>query len=78
MAIAAVIGRDLSGLAPLSRGLGALSEAGIEILAAHQTTRSVDVQFVLPRESRDAAIGALHAAFVQVRDTGQVPDRQAA
>ena len=78
MAIAAVIGRDLSGLSPLSCGLRALATADIEILAAHQTTRSVDVQFVIPRESRDAAIAALHEAFVSQEGSVPVERKQAA
>ncbi|RBI73950.1 aspartate kinase [Roseovarius sp. TE539] len=78
MAIAAVIGRDLSGLSPLSCGLRALATADIEILAAHQTTRSVDVQFVIPRESRDAAIAALHEAFISREGSVPVERKQAA
>src|SRR6056297_799224 len=78
MAIAAVIGRDLSGLSPLSCGLRALATADIEILAAHQTTRSVDVQFIIPRESRDAAIAALHEAFISQEGSVPVERKQAA
>ena len=45
LSIVSVIGRDLSGLRTLSRGLDALESAGIEVIAAHQTSRNVDVQF---------------------------------
>ncbi|WP_412507480.1 aspartate kinase [Roseovarius sp. SYSU LYC5161] len=64
LSIVSVIGRDLSGLKILSRGLAALEDAGIEAVAAQQTTRNVDVQFVVPRESAEAAIKALHEQVV--------------
>ncbi|GGO59657.1 aspartate kinase [Roseovarius pacificus] len=64
LAIAAVIGRDLTGLNVLGEGLKALGAADVEVLAAHQTTRSVDVQFVVSRESLAASISALHGALM--------------
>ena len=60
VAVASVIGRDLKGLRVLSRGLDCLDDAGIEALAAHQTTRSVDVQFIVGQSDLDGAIQALH------------------
>ena len=78
VAIAAVIGRDLSGLEPLSKGLRAIMNADIPILAAHQTTRSVDVQFIVPRDARDAAIAALHAAFMPEEGLGDPGHKHAA
>lgn len=60
VAIASVIGHDLSGLKVMARGLGRLAEAGIEVLAAQQTTRSVDVQFIIGRSDLDAGVRALH------------------
>ncbi|KAF0675046.1 aspartate kinase [Profundibacterium mesophilum] len=60
MSIASVIGRDLSGLRVLSSGLAALEDAGLNPIAGQQTTRSVDVQFMVPRDALDAAIGLLH------------------
>jgi len=64
LSLVAVIGRDLSGQSVLRRGLQALEEAGIEVVAAQQTTRNVDVQFVVPREAGDEAVRRLHDAFV--------------
>jgi aspartate kinase len=64
LAIASVVGRDLGGPRVLSRGLDCLEEAGIRTVAAHQTTRCVDVQFVVPRDSLDDAVRALHALVV--------------
>jgi aspartate kinase len=79
LAIAAVIGRDLSGLNVLGEGLKALAEDGVEVLAAHQTTRSVDVQFVVPRESLAASIGALHGALLPAAEVAELkPKKKAA
>jgi aspartate kinase len=64
LAIASVFGRDMRGLRVLTRGLEALETAEIEVEALHQTTRSVDVQFVVGRDDRDRAIKALHDAVV--------------
>jgi aspartate kinase len=64
LSIASVIGRDMGGLRVLSRGLAALEGAGIDIVAAQQTTRRVDVQFVVGRDDLKAAIRALHAAII--------------
>lgn len=65
LGVVAAIGRDLSGLRVLSRGLTTLEEAGIEPVAVQQTTRNVDAQFVVPRDRMDEAIKALHAALVE-------------
>lgn len=79
LAIAAVIGRDLSGLNVLGEGLKALSRDGVEVLAAHQTTRSVDVQFVVPRQSLAASIGALHGALLPAAEVAELkPKKKAA
>ena len=64
LAIASIVGRDLGGPRVLSRGLDCLEDAGIEAVAAHQTTRCVDVQFVVPRDSLDDAVRALHTLVV--------------
>jgi aspartate kinase len=63
LALVSVIGRDLSGLRILSTGLDALDAAGIEVIAAQQNTRRVDVQFVVPREALKPSIRALHGAI---------------
>ncbi|SLN69762.1 Bifunctional aspartokinase/homoserine dehydrogenase 1 [Roseivivax jejudonensis] len=63
-AIVSVIGRDLRGLHVLERGLGALREEGVDVISAHQTTRTVDAQFVIHRDDRDRCIKALHDTFM--------------
>ena len=63
--MASVIGRDLSGLSVLTRGLQAIAEAGVEAIGASQGPRNVDVQFILERDALHAAIEALHAELVE-------------
>lgn len=76
LSIASAIGRDLTGLRVLTRGLQALDEAGIDVIAAHQTPRNVDVQFVLSREQLKPAIRALHASILRPQSVR--PERHAA
>jgi aspartate kinase len=64
LAIVSAIGRDLSGCRAFSRGLVALEDAQIELVAAHQGPRNVDVQFVLARADADKAIAVLHDGLV--------------
>lgn len=64
MGMASVIGRDLDGLAVLSRGLQAIAGAGMEAIGATQGPRNVDVQFILDRKTLKPVIAALHDAFI--------------
>ena len=59
------VGRNLQGLKVLLRGLQALDDAGIEVLAAQECGRMVDVQFIVPRDTQDEAVRALHRALVE-------------
>ncbi|MGR3519119.1 MAG: aspartate kinase [Roseovarius sp.] len=65
LSVVSPIGRNLQGLKVLSRGLSALEEAGIEVIAAHQTPRGVDVQFVLGSRDMEPAITALHRVLIE-------------
>ncbi|HKL65869.1 MAG TPA: aspartate kinase [Roseovarius sp.] len=76
LSVVSPIGRNLHGLKVLSRGLSALEDVGIEVIAAHQTPRGVDVQFVLGAKDMEPAITALHRVLIE-GDVAQVP-RQAA
>lgn len=60
-----VIGRDLTGLDVMLQGLTALGDAGIRPISAQETGRGVDVQFVVGYEEREAAVKALHRAFIE-------------
>lgn len=64
VSMASVVGRDLKGLSVLSRGLQAISKAGLDVIGASQGPRNVDVQFILDREALVPAIRALHAEFI--------------
>lgn len=65
VSMVAAVGRDLDGLAVLSRGLSALAENGMEAIGASQGPRPVDVQFIVEREVMKPAIKALHRALVE-------------
>ncbi|SEQ46019.1 aspartate kinase [Thalassovita taeanensis] len=67
LSMVAVIGRDLSGLSVLSRGLLALSGAGVYAVGASQGPRNVDVQFVVDRDALKPAIKALHSELIEAR-----------
>jgi aspartate kinase len=64
LAVVSAIGRNLAGQNVLLKGLQALDSAGIEMIAAQQTTRTVDVQFVVARDRMRDAIEALHRGLV--------------
>ncbi|MET3599715.1 aspartate kinase [Martelella mangrovi] len=63
IAMASVVGRDLSGLSVLTRGLQAIAAAGHEAIGASQGPRNVDVQFIVDRDALDPVIIALHRAL---------------
>ncbi|MGC9368040.1 MAG: aspartate kinase [Paracoccaceae bacterium] len=69
LSIASAIGRDLSGLSVLTRGLVALADNGVEVIAAQQNSRNVDVQFVVERDQLKPAIHALHHELLPTSDT---------
>jgi aspartate kinase len=60
IAIASVIGQNMKGLNILSRGLQLLAEEDLEPMAAHQTSRNVDVQYVVARDDLKNVVIALH------------------
>lgn len=64
-AIVSAIGRDLKGMKVMLSGLGALDAQGIEPIAAQETGRGVDVQFVVETRDMDEAIKSLHRAFIE-------------
>ena len=75
MALASVVGRDLRGLRCARRGLAALEDAGVEVLALQDNGRAVDVQFLVPAESLEAAVKALHRELVETQDAAETPAR---
>jgi len=65
LSVVAAIGRDLSGLNALGRGLAALERAKVALVAVQQGPRNVDIQFVTTREDADTAVRALHDALIE-------------
>ena len=49
----------------LSKAASALHQAGINVLALAQSTRQVNMQFIVSRSDYEAAIRALHKTFVE-------------
>ncbi|MBV0910874.1 aspartate kinase [Anianabacter salinae] len=69
LGVVAAIGRDLAGLKVMMRGLQALDAAGIYPVGMQQTSRTVDAQFIVPRDQMDHAIKVLHQALVEKLET---------
>jgi aspartate kinase len=69
LSMVSVIGRDLSGLSVLSRGLLALTNASLDVIGASQGPRNVDVQFVVDRDVLRLAIKALHSELIEAWQT---------
>lgn len=65
LGLVSAIGRDLSGLGPLRRALTALDDAGIDVAAAQENGRGVDIMLLVACDRRDDAIRALHAELVE-------------
>ena len=64
-AIVSVIGTNMSIPGFLSRAANALHNANINVLALVQSTRQVNMQFIVEREDFEKAQQALHKAFVE-------------
>jgi aspartate kinase len=76
LGLVSAIGRDLSGLKVMLRGLQALDDAGVYPVGVQQTSRTVDAQFIVPRECMDKAVEVLHRALVEARQAA--PEKLAA
>jgi aspartate kinase len=65
VALVAVIGTNMSIPGFLSKAATALHEANINVLALVQSTRQVNMQFIIDRENFEKAQRALHKVFVE-------------
>lgn len=65
LAVVAVIGSDLGQDGLLQQAVSALSDAGIKILAAHQTMRLADLQFAVNEADYEKAVRVLHRTLVE-------------
>ena len=65
VAIVAVIGTNMSIPGFLSKAADALHKAKVNVLSLVQSTRQVNMQFIIARENFEIAQKALHKAFVE-------------
>lgn len=65
VAVVSAIGSDLKVSGMLSRTVRALADAGVDILAVHQSMRQVDIQFVIEEKDYEKAVRSLHAGLVE-------------
>jgi len=65
VAIVSAIGSDMKISGMLSRTVRALADAGVDVLAIHQSMRQVDIQFVIDESDYEAAIRSLHAGLIE-------------
>lgn len=64
VAIVSAIGSDLNVAGLTALAVGALADAGVEVLGVHQLIRNVDILFILAEEDYDNAVIALHGALI--------------
>jgi aspartate kinase len=71
VAVVCALGSDLDVPGLLASCAGALADAGIDILAIHQSIRAIDIQFVVQQEDYERAIVCLHERALEL--SRQVP-----
>ncbi|MGJ8670342.1 MAG: aspartate kinase [Oceanococcus sp.] len=71
VAVVSAVGSDMKVPGMLSRAVSALADAGISILAMHQSMRQVDMQFVVDVADYEGAVRALHGRLIEVHDHGE-------
>lgn len=70
VAIVSAIGSDMKVPGILAKTVAALADAGISILAVHQSMRQVDMQFVVDEEDYTLAVQSLHKCLIEVHNHG--------
>lgn len=65
IAMVAVMGRNLPDTSLVSRAVDALRRSHVKIAAMQHQIRNVDLQIFIARDDFDAAVRALHAAFIE-------------
>ena len=68
LAIVSAIGSHMKVKGILARTVSALAEAGINVMALHQSIRQVEMQCVVSDEDYEQAVIALHAALIEPRN----------
>lgn len=75
VAILAAVGSNLDVSGLLSQCVSALAEAGINVLAVHQSMRAVDIKFVVDEQDLKAATIALHERSVELLEQSNAARR---
>ncbi|MEX2495520.1 MAG: aspartate kinase [Woeseia sp.] len=65
VAIVSAIGSDLNVAGLTATAVGALADAGVEVLGVHQLIRNVDILFILAEEDYEKAVIALHSTLIE-------------
>lgn len=71
VALVSAIGSDMQVPGILAKTVRALADAGISILAVHQSMRQVDMQFIVGDDDYDLAVQSLHKCLIEVHDHGE-------
>lgn len=71
IAVVSAIGSDMKIPGMLAMTVQALADAGISILAMHQSMRQVDMQFIVNESDYDLAVKSLHGCLIEVHDHGE-------
>lgn len=71
VAILSAIGSDMKVPGILAKAVAALAGENISVLAAHQSLRQVDMQFVVDEECYERAACSLHRALIEIHDHGE-------
>ena len=69
--IVSAIGSDIKIAGMLAKTVSALADAGVPILAVHQSMRQVDMQFYLEEKDYEKAICRLHTTLVEAHNHGR-------
>ncbi len=70
VAVVSAIGSDMQVPGILAKTVGALADAGISVLAVHQSIRQVDMQFIVDEDDYTLAVKSLHKCLIEVHDHG--------
>lgn len=71
VAIVSAIGSDMQIPGILAKTVQAIASKNVSVLAAHQSMRQVDMQFVVNESDYDDTIKSMHAALVEVHNHGR-------
>ena len=70
VAVVSAIGSDMKVPGILAKTVASLADAGISILAVHQSMRQVDMQFVVDEKDYTLAVQRLHKCLIEVHNHG--------